>query len=133
MKRFLADTHAILWFAGGEQRRLGARAARIFDGLPRLQTAIAVSVISLWEVAMLHDEGLIRLSAGFSAWSEALQALQGVSVEPLTVRDVDEARALRDLTDPHDRLIAGTAVRLGVPLLTADRRIVGHRRVKTIW
>jgi PIN domain nuclease of toxin-antitoxin system len=82
---------------------------------------------------MLHDEGHIRLPAGFTAWTNAVESAEGVAIEPLTRGDVEEARALRDLPDPHDRLIAGTAVRLGVPLLTADRRIRGHERVTTIW
>jgi PIN domain nuclease of toxin-antitoxin system len=89
--------------------------------------------VSLWEVAMLHDEGKLRLAAGFVAWCDALEALPGVSVEPLLRRDIEEARGLRVLVDPHDRLIAGTALRLGVPLITADRRIAVERRVRTVW
>ncbi len=133
MKRYVADTHAVLWFAAGEQKRLGRSGRRIIDGLRAGRSSIVVSVVSLWEIAMLHDEGSIRLTAGYTAWTDALEALQGVVIEPLTRGDVDEARTLRDLVDPHDRLIAATSLRLGVPLLTADERMTGNRRVSTVW
>jgi PIN domain nuclease of toxin-antitoxin system len=133
MKGYVADTHVVLWFAAGERGRLGPRVRRIMDGLPTGRSRISVSVVTLWEIAMLHDAGRVRLRVGFAAWSDALEALPGVSIEPLTRRDVEEARTLCDLPDPHDRLIAGTSLRLGVPLLTMDGRIAGHRRVPTIW
>ena len=133
MKRYLADTHAVLWFAAGDVSRLGRRARRVFAALAARSVDVAVSVVSLWEVALLHDEGAIRLPAGFSAWCEAVEAELGLRVEPLLLDDVEAARALADLRDPHDRLIAGTSVRLGAPLLTADARLSAAHGVETIW
>lgn len=42
-------------------------------------------------------------------------------------------RALASMRDPFDRLIAGTAVRLGLPVLTNDDLIVRSGRVRTYW
>jgi PIN domain nuclease of toxin-antitoxin system len=39
---------------------------------------------------------------------------------------------LGTLRDPHDRLIAGTALRLSVPLITADQRM-GSSAVRVLW
>jgi PIN domain nuclease of toxin-antitoxin system len=133
MKGYVADTHVVLWFAAGERQRLGRKVRQIIDDLSRGWSIISVSVVSLWEIAMLHDEGRIRLRAGFTAWCDALEGLRGVFVEPLTRGDLEEARSLRHLLDPHDRLIAGTSLRLGFPLLSADERIADHQRVTTIW
>ena len=133
MKRYLADTHAILWFIGGALRQLGPRARRVFSDLGTGRAEILVSVVSLWEIAILHDEGTLRLPAGFSAWCDGLAALAGLRIEPLTCADVDEARALRGLRDPHDRLIGGTSLRIGAGLLTADRRMRSERRLHTVW
>jgi PIN domain nuclease of toxin-antitoxin system len=94
---------------------------------------VLVSVVSLWEIALLHDEASIRLPAGFSAWCDALVAVEGVRVEPLLLGDVEEARMLRGLRDPHDRLIAGTALRLGVALITADARMGSDARLRAVW
>ena len=133
MKRFLADTHAIVWFAGGHLQRLGPRARRAFAGLATGSAEIAVSVVTLWEISGLHDEGTIRLPSGFAAWCDALEAMSGVSVVPLVRADIEAARSLRALVEPHDRLIAGTSLRMGVPLLTRDARVAGEGRVKTVW
>ena len=43
------------------------------------------------------------------------------------------ASEMGDLVDPFDRLIAGTAARLGLPLLTRDRLIAASSRVRTYW
>lgn len=133
MKRYLADTHAILWFGSNQWRRLGPAARRAFSGAQAGACEIAVSVVTLWEVAMLHDEGSIHLPAGFSAWCDALEATRGMRVEPLLRADIEEARSLASLRDPHDRLIAGTALRIGVPLLTADARMRAEVRLRTVW
>ena len=131
MKRYLADTHALLWFLSTPEK-LGRKAARVFATLGA-GSEISISTITVWEVAVLHDEGQVRLSAGFSAWHEALARLSGVRIEPLFGEDVEEARGLRSLVDPFDRLIAGTALRLGVPLISRDRRIAKERRLRLVW
>jgi PIN domain nuclease of toxin-antitoxin system len=94
---------------------------------------VVVSVISLWEIALLHDTDRIALPGGFTAWCDGLERLTGFRIEMLTRADVETARTLGSLPDPHDRLIAGTAVRLGVPLLTADSRIGASGRVHVVW
>ena len=47
--------------------------------------------------------------------------------------DIREARGLARLVDPFDRLIAASAVRLDVPLITGDERIRGSGLVRTVW
>ena len=131
MKRYLADTNALLCFLSAPAK-LGRKAERAFAALGTT-SEIHVSTISLWEVAMLHDEGHLRLDAGFSAWHAALTELPGVRIEPLVGGDIEEARGLRNLVEPFDRLIAGTALRLGVPLISRDRRIGKERRIRLIW
>ena len=133
MKRYLADTHAVVWFAAGREAKLGRAARRAFDGCAAGRSQIVISVVTLWEVALLHDDGKLKLDAGFAGWCAALEAQQGFLIEPLLRADVIEARALADLRDPHDRLIAGTALRLGVPLLTLDARMSEHAQLKTVW
>jgi PIN domain nuclease of toxin-antitoxin system len=133
MKTYLADTHAIVWFIGGERRRLGRRARRVFDEQAADRCEIRVSVISLWEIALLHDAGALHLPAGFSAWCDALEGLARFSIEPMLRSDVELARSLAGLRDPSDRLIAGTALRLGAALITADARIRDDSRIPTVW
>jgi PIN domain nuclease of toxin-antitoxin system len=54
------------------------------------------------------------------------------SIVPLDWTDVDEARKL-PFSDPRDRLIAGTAIRLDMPLITRDETITRSRLLETVW
>jgi len=131
VKHYLADTHALLFYLS-QPNRLGTAARRAFDGLGSTST-IHVSSLSLWEVALLHERGQVRLGAGYSAWSEAVAAESGLKVEPLFPADIEQARALAHLLDPFDRLIAGTALRLGVPIIGKDQRMKRGGRVRLVW
>jgi PIN domain nuclease of toxin-antitoxin system len=130
-KHYLADTHALIWFLAARSE-LGRKAARVFDAVGAT-VEVHVSTVSLWEIAFLHDVGRLRLAEGFSAWCDALEGYSGLKIEPLLRGDVEEARTLRPLKDPFDRLIAGTALRLGVPLLSRDARMSSVRRLKVVW
>jgi PIN domain nuclease of toxin-antitoxin system len=131
LKHYVADTHALVWFLGARSK-LGRRAGRIFDALG-VSAEIHVSTVTLWEVALLHDQGCLRLPQGFSAWCEALVGVAGIRIEPLLLGDVEHARSLRGLADPSDRLIAGTALRLGVPLLSKDGRMKVEKKLRLVW
>ena len=133
MRRYVADTHVVLWFLSGDVRRVGRRARRVLEMIDGVSIGIVVSVISLWEVAQLADAGRVRLAAGYTAWCDQLEELPGIRVEPLLRNDVEMARSLAALADPSDRLIAGTALRLRVPLLSGDRRIAASGRVPVVW
>jgi PIN domain nuclease of toxin-antitoxin system len=133
MRRYLADTHTLLWFFAGDVRRLGKRARRILEAVDGINVGVVVSVISLWEVAQLNDTGRVRLPAGYTAWCDHLEELPGLRVEPLLRGDVEMARSLRGFRDPSDRLIAGTALRLKVPLLSGDGRIAASGRISIVW
>jgi PIN domain len=50
----------------------------------------------------------------------------GFAIMPLDWLDVEEARKLR-FADPYDCLIAGTAIRLNMPLITRDHVIVDSK------
>jgi PIN domain nuclease of toxin-antitoxin system len=81
------------------------------------------------EMVLLERAGKIEVS--YAELRRALAAKPGFRLEPLTADDVDEARALGALGDPFDRMIAGTALRLGLPLLSHDAQIA--KRVPAVW
>jgi PIN domain nuclease of toxin-antitoxin system len=132
VRRYLADTHVVVWTLAEQVGRLGKSARRVVRAWESGTAELAVSVVSLWEVALLSDAGRLRLARGFAAWCDALEAAPGLRVEPLLRGDVEQARSLRHLRDPHDQLIAGTALRLGIPLLSADSRIAASA-VRVVW
>ena len=133
MKRCVADTHVIVWYLGGAVSRLGRGARRWLDRADGVNVEVCVSTVSLWEVALLEEAGRVRLPAGFTAWCDAIDAAPGLRVEPVVRADIERARDVRLLRDPNDRLIVGAALRLGVPLLTADTRVTDSGVVPVVW
>ena len=102
VKLYLSDTHALVWFATGKTSKLGTRARRLFEATRTGAATIAVSVVSLWEVALLCESDVLRLPAGFSAWCDALEGMPGFRIEPLVRADIEEARGLPLLRDPQE-------------------------------
>ena len=64
----LLDTHVLVWWLN-DRRRLSA-AQRDVVASAGTDSPLLVSDISLWEVAMLHDRGRIRLTLPLREWLE---------------------------------------------------------------
>jgi PIN domain nuclease of toxin-antitoxin system len=109
------DTHVWVWSAAGDPR---AAKLRDFSG-----TAI-ISAISQWEVSMLAMNGRLSLKPDEETWLSAnLEA--PVSLAPLTAEIcLTSCRLPGFHGDPADRMIVATAITMGIPLITADEKII---------
>jgi PIN domain nuclease of toxin-antitoxin system len=93
---------------------------------------VGVSVISVWEVAMLEAKGRIRLSKDCLSWvNEALRA-PGLGLIPLTPEIAVDSSRLPGVFhgDPADRILVATARRQGAILLTRDEKILSYGKAK---
>lgn len=130
---YVTDTHALIFFATGHLERMSPRGERVFRRAQDGRDRVHVPTICFFELALLLERGRVRSQMSFDEWCTLVAGLPGFPVEPLTWDDVREARGLAALVDPFDRLIAATAVRLDVPLVTADERIQSSGLVETVW
>ena len=130
--RALLDTHILIWWFDDRQRlsRSQQEAVAAADG----DSPLLVSDVSLWEVAMLHSRGRIRLKIPLREWLEAAVAPPLVRRCGISPAVAAELAALPDSfhRDPADRILVATARVLGATLLTQDRRIVDAALVETI-
>jgi len=110
------DTHVWLRASAGDPQ---VELLKNFRG-----TAI-VPAISVWEVAMLASKGRLELQPDAERWIRA-NLRPPARLEPLHPEISLESCRLEDFHgDSADRLIVATALVLGVPLITADRQIIG--------
>ena len=84
---------------------------------------------------MLSNAGRLKLNAEVSQW--IAHALERPKIELLAFTPAAAVRAAglggSFPGDPADRFIVGTALELGVPLVTRDQRITNWGHVETIW
>jgi PIN domain nuclease of toxin-antitoxin system len=127
------DTHAAIWYLSRSDQ-LSAAALKKIEGSVQAGESVFLSAISLVELIYLSEKG--RLPAGaLGKLGDALQAADSsMVVVPLDSAVAEAvARISRSaVPDMPDRIIAATAVHLGVPLITRDRQIQAAG-INTIW
>lgn len=131
--RAVLDTAPLLAIATGAEQRLGREAKRLIQRASRVGTVLGIPSVCLFEIAQLEERGRLKLRLPFNEWCGRLEGSAGLRILPLDVGVVSEARALPALRDPFDRLIAGTAVAHGVPLISPDRRVAVSARLQVVW
>jgi PIN domain nuclease of toxin-antitoxin system len=131
--RAVLDTAPLIAIATGSEQSLGPAAKRLVKRAGRTGGILGIPSVCLFEVAQLEERGRLKLRLPFEEWCRLLVESAGLRILPLDVGVVSEARALPSLRDPFDRLIAGTAVAHGVPLISPDRRVAGSARLSVVW
>ena len=128
----LVDTHVVVWLAG-DPGRLSKNARAAIDNARKSGEGLAVSDVTLWELATAASKGRICLDVSLESFLAEVEAR--FTVLPITGRACVRALALPATypKDPADRVIAATALVEGLPLLTADREIRRSRALRTIW
>lgn len=133
MPGIVTDTHAIVWYLLDDPK-LSGPARTAIDAAVAAGERVYVSAITLVELTYLVEKG--RLPATVS---EKLQAELADPETALTVVPLDTlvcqalTRVARsEVPDMPDRIIAATAVHLGLPLISRDGKIRASN-VPTIW
>ncbi len=125
------DTHVLLW-AIADSKKL-SRAADAAIRRSRQVDGLAISAITLWELASLVARGRIR---SYGTIESSLNRLvEGVTVKAITPEIATLAAQFPDdyPHDPADRLIGATARAEGLALVTRDENIRKSPLLKTIW
>lgn len=128
--KYLLDTHVLLfWYL--DDRALAKRYRRLLAELERKGDTVALSAITLWELAKLAERGRIQLAQAIDESLEQVEGNPTLEVLPITGRIAAESTRLgADFPrDPADQLIAATARCHGLILLTQDERIRDSRVV----
>lgn len=127
----LLDTHILVWLALDPARL--SRTAMLAIQNARTSGGLAISDLSLFEVAHLIIRGRIQIAGSMEAFLHEIEAR--FVVRPITARIAALATQLSEgyPRDPMDRLIGATSIAEGIPLVTADERIRNSGDVQTIW
>ena len=121
--RFLLDTHALLWWAGGDKRLSSRAASLLADPVNELLLSAAV----VWEISIKAALG--RLALGGTPDQLIQRAIGSLGMIPLPIR-IDHALDVYGLPphhqDPFDRILISQARIEGVPLISRDPKLTAY-------
>ena len=131
----LLDTHVWFWLVRGREGRLEARTAAKLEQAA-LGVPLGVSVISVWEIALLASKGRIGLGMPVHEWVDPALNRPGFRRVDLDTATAIESCALPGdfHADPADRFLVATARLKNMVIVTRDNRILkygkqGHVKV----
>ena len=105
----LVDTHVVVWLAF-DQKQLSKKARAVIDDARKNGDGLAISDITLLELAVLVSKGRIHLGIGLESFLQEVEAR--FVVLPISGRACARAIALPTVypKDPADRIIGATAL-----------------------
>jgi PIN domain nuclease of toxin-antitoxin system len=119
------DTNALIWLLK-ESDQLGRSAERRIGEAFRTDK-VCVSAVSFWEVGMLISKERLKLDKPVIAWRRDALGL-GIEEVALDGEMAIDSTTLAGLHgDPTDRFIVATALKLNIPLVTSDARLLAWK------
>ena len=127
--KFIADTHAFLWFIT-DSERLSPKAKTFLEAS---ESDRVLSAASIWEIA-------IKTSLGKLSFKKPLEELlpEQIRLNYFQVLDISSEHALRVAglpmlhRDPFDRMIVAQALVERLPILSNDGALDGYG-VRRLW
>jgi PIN domain nuclease of toxin-antitoxin system len=127
--RILLDTHAIVWWATGDQRL--SRKARV--AIATRDTEVFISIASAWEIQIKASLHKLTLNESVDALYRSLIIEQDFRMIGIELEDIDHLSKLPPHhRDPFDRMLVAQAIRGDFTLVTKDS-VVSSYRAPTLW
>ena len=133
MSDLIVDTHAAIWYFA-KSPELSGVARNAINHSVNLGNVIYLPTISLVEIVYLLDKNklpqatLPRLVRALNDPSSSFVPIDLTPGIALAVQQIPRST----VPDMPDRIIAATALHLGLPLITADHKIQAAN-IQTIW
>ena len=124
----LLDTHAFLWWLGGNPRMPGSARRAIDDA-----DTVFVSAASAWEIATKHRIGKLPQAEAVAFDVTGCIVGQGFEELAITVDDAERAGRLPGPhRDPFDRVLIAQAQVRDLAVVSVDRTLDGYG-VRRLW
>lgn len=129
MSLYAIDTQALVKFLAGKKLE-NERAQRAMELADDGVNTIVIPSVVIFEIGYLCEKGRIPIS--LKDIERILTAASNYIEEPLSLDIIKAAFEITDIPELHDRLIAGAARYLEIPLITNDPLILQSRFVTCV-
>jgi len=126
--RILLDTHALLWHAEGNPS-LSEAAGHAIESV---DNEIAVSIASIWEMAIKTGLGKLKPSKPLSVITEDVQRFGVVILPILPAHALAVEKLPMHHRDPFDRMLVAQAMAENLVLVTRDPAFEPYP-VRCLW
>lgn len=126
MKKYLIDTHIIIWALENNTKL----SQRVKDILEDEKTEILVSQVSLYEIAIKQKLG--KLPEVIYSIQDLVIEIEAIDFQILPIKNehIDAYNSIdlvEDHRDPFDRLIIATAFQEQIPVISADEKFKNYQ------
>ena len=129
-ERYVIDAVALVRYLT-EYEKLGMRAREVFAAAELGHARLIISPILLAELCFWNRKH--RYFDDIQAVYDDLESKTWFQFISLNAKEMREFMKLESITTIHDRIYAGHAQHLGIPLVTDDEEITAADCVCTIW
>ncbi len=130
---FVTDTHPLVWYATDKTHELSPRVRNLFEKAAKGESLIYVPSVALVEIAMLVQDGTIKLPERFDHWANNLASESGFIILDVSIQIIHSASGFGFNRDIFDKLIVATAIDQQLPLITKDVAITESNLVEVYW
>lgn len=126
----LLDTHIWIWHLEGESSRMAPGTVDLLDRCGA-SSALHVSDISAWEIAIKARKGKLHFSVDPMIWLRRAERAPGTRSLPLDRETLLTSATLpgEPHNDPADRMLIAAARLNNLPLITADVLIIDYAKM----
>lgn len=129
MSRYVTDTQALIKFLNGK-KVINDIVDSIFRKTDEGENIVVIPSVVLFEIGYLHEKQRIPVSV--KDIKNVLEDSVNYREEKLSIDIIESSFEITDIPELHDRLIAGTARYLNLPLITNDPVILASRFVNCV-
>ena len=129
MNKFVIDTQALIKFLNGV-KVINDTIDAILKKADEGENIIVIPAVVAFEIAYLNEKKRIPVSV--ADIEKIISGSINYIEEPLSIDIIKAAFEITDVSELHDRLIAGTARHLDLPLITNDSELLRSEFVKCI-